>query len=77
MICDAVTTLAKYVDEEISSIKLCTECYTQAHTNEKNLFEMPHHMPHPIVWAQSEEFQYWPAKLMAIETQEVCKVVLL
>lgn len=66
-IMDASKGIVKYVDEEIASIYKCSECYSNAHKNPDNSFVIPCKQIHPVVWAKSEGFAYWPAKAMLYE----------
>lgn len=63
--------LLKFIDEEIMSIKLCAQCYTNAFLNPSNSFVMPCDTPHPIIWAKEQGFDFWPAKCMAVSDDHV------
>lgn len=55
-----------YVNEEIESVQLCTQCYNTAFDKGPSAFALSCDNPHPIVWATPEGWPEWPAKLMAI-----------
>lgn len=62
-IIDASNDFKKFVDEEISSSKECTECFEIIFRN-SNGFSIPCKNKHELVWAKSPKFCYFPAKLM-------------
>lgn len=54
-ILNATEILVTYVDEEITSLKLCIECFSAASKRGvKRAFVSPCSKPHPLVWALSE-----------------------
>lgn len=61
----AARQLDKYIDEEILSIEQCAQCYENAFLHPQESFVMKCDQKHPIVWAKSENFDYWPAKQMS------------
>lgn len=67
----AARYLLNYINGEIESIKKCAECYSQAFNYPKRWFTMVCTEPHLIVWAKIVGFNYWPAKLMSIDDQQV------
>lgn len=56
--------LYKYVEEEIESIENCTKCYSLFHASGEKSIVMSCGTKHPVIWAQSEGFDYWPAKAL-------------
>lgn len=56
--------LMKCFVEEIERMKICSECYSIAHANSERPAVMPCKKKHPVIWAQSEGFNFWPAKAM-------------
>lgn len=60
----AANTLKTYVDEDIDSITACSECYSNEYHDSKGAFNTLCSKMHSVVWAKSEDFDYWPAKLM-------------
>lgn len=60
----AITSLELYVDEEIASVIDCTQCFTNAYNHRDDGFVLVCQRPHPVIWAQSSGFSYWPAKAM-------------
>lgn len=60
----AIGSLKKYVDEEIDSVIDCAQCFLNAYKHATDGFIMVCQPPHPIVWAQSSGFGFWPAKAM-------------
>lgn len=63
--------IEKYVDDEISSIQTCTECYVNASENPRDSFVMTCQQVHPIVWAKTDGYHYWPAKVMFNQNESV------
>lgn len=63
--------LVSYVDEEIKSVKICNQCYENAHIYPDTSFVMPCNTPHLIIWAKPEGFPFWPAKAMTINDGKV------
>lgn len=66
VVCQAAKNLAKFVDEEIESIKKCIECYEKAYKFPMESFVMPCDKPHLLVWAQAPGWVFWPAKAMSV-----------
>lgn len=65
-IIEASNNLMKYVDEDIESIKDCSECYVKAFEFPDTSFTMTCERPHLLVWAKIGRFPYWPAKAMSV-----------
>lgn len=63
--------LISYIDEEISSVKKCTQCYHNAFEFPENAFVMRCDAVHKVIWAKLDGFNYWPAKLMPISDKIV------
>lgn len=70
-IMNATKELVKFIDDEISIMKNCTECYQNAYENPKSSATMPCSLSHPVVWAKTDGFTYWPAKAVAFDGKVV------
>lgn len=70
-ILDASKELIKFIDDEILTMKKCAECYKNAYKNPETSFTMPCSRLHPIVWAKTDGFNYWPAKAIAYNGEVV------
>lgn len=66
-----VNELEKFVDDEIFSIYACPECYSNASTHPDGSIEIPCQKMHPVIWAKSNDYSYWPAKVMACNNDTV------
>lgn len=66
-ILNASKSLLELVDAEIRSIETCHECYALASTHPDDSFVMTCSIIHPVIWAKSSGFTYWPAKAMKFE----------
>lgn len=67
VVLNATKELINYVDEEISSIKKCVQCYLNAYLHPQTSFVMVCENPHPIIWSKTEGCSFWPAKAMSCE----------
>lgn len=67
----AIKLLIQYVDEEIESVFDCTQCYSNAYKHSDDGFVMLCEPPHPIIWARSDGFRFWPAKALRITGETV------
>lgn len=63
--------IVKFVHDEIFSIQKCTECYMNASAHPNTSFVMPCHQTHPVVWAKTDGYNYWPAKAMCTTNELV------
>lgn len=63
--------LIKYIDDEVTNLKACRECYVNAQSLSDAAFVVPCNPPHLCVWAKYKEFCYWPCKVMYTEGQMV------
>lgn len=70
-IASAVAKLERYVDEEIESIMDCTQCYSNAFENPSESNVKLCSQVHPVIWAQSDGYDFWPAKAMRCKGQEI------
>lgn len=70
-IINASEQLLNFVDDKISKIAECAECYGISVQNPKNLFLIPCKKNHPVVWAKSQGFDYWPGKAMVFKENVV------
>lgn len=61
----------KLFDAEILSIKKCHECYRLAFMYPDDSFVKVCSFKHPVIWAKSEGFNYWPAKAMTFENNVI------
>lgn len=61
---DAVQQLPTYLEEEISSLTTCKQCYENASKFPKTSFCMPCNTPHLLIWAKPPGYPFWPAKAM-------------
>lgn len=68
---EAAKSLPEFIDEEITSVMECIECYKSAFEDPINSFPEPCKTKHPVVWAKSGGFNYWPAKQMKIQDEKV------
>lgn len=68
---NAVKALKVYVDEEIQSIVDCTQCYSDADEINNGAFVDLCDPVHPLVWAKSNGYSYWPAKVMGTQGNNV------
>lgn len=67
--------LIDYFVEEIDKVELCTECYTNARSNPDSWLSMPCIKPHLIIWTKvRRDTNYWPAKLMSVDEQQMVNV---
>lgn len=67
----AANSIMKLFDAEIQSIKTCHECYALASAHPDDSFSMACSFKHPVIWAQSERFSYWPAKAMTFKNKVI------
>lgn len=74
IVVDAAKKIVETVDEEIKSVKLCSDCYENAYNNKSNFFATPCNPPHILLWANCDEFGYWPAKLMKYNDEDMVNV---
>lgn len=58
-------SLVDSVTEEIKSLLQCSECYVNAYHKPENSFVVPCKKPHILLWADCDEYGYWPAKMMS------------
>lgn len=63
--------LLQYLSAEITSIKKCAECYSNAINYPTKWFTMVCEYPHLVLWAKVKGFNFWPAKLMSIDGQSI------
>lgn len=70
-ILEASTALPKLVEDEILSIQTCQECYKLASDHPTESFTMVCKTLHPVVWAQSDGYNYWPAKAMKFDNNSI------
>lgn len=66
-ILNAATQLLEFTKNEILSIMTCPECYKLASDHPNGSFSMTCKTLHPVVWAKSDGYCYWPAKAMKFE----------
>lgn len=67
----AASKLVKYVLEDMNSISTCAECYNNAYTEGESSFVIPCQKPHLLVWADAEDYGFWPAKVMKINRDTI------
>ncbi|XP_031637991.1 uncharacterized protein LOC116350359 isoform X2 [Contarinia nasturtii] len=70
-ITNAARVLSKLVEDEITDIKNCSECYENAVKYPKRWFTMVCSKLHIVVWAKLPGFTHWPSKVMAINDQQI------
>lgn len=58
--------LINVVESEIKQIEMCAQCFSNAIENDNPMVQLCD-PPHLLVWAKTEGFIYWPAKLMSID----------
>lgn len=63
-ITNAATQLVKLLDEEIEKIVECPDCYGKK-------IETPCKNVHPLVWAQTDGYHFWPAKVMDFKNDKI------
>lgn len=69
-ITNASKELVKYIDDEIFSIKQCGQCYENEYKHPNESFVMLCDNPtHEIIWAKSDGFNFWPAKVMSVNNE--------
>lgn len=60
---EACNDLETFIKREITSAKECNKCYELSFKNDKGI-TIPCSKKHELVWAKSDEFCYFPAKLI-------------
>ncbi|XP_031636695.1 protein kinase C-binding protein 1-like isoform X2 [Contarinia nasturtii] len=68
---ETADALVDYIEEEIESLKKCTDCYRHANESPDEWFTMICSMPHIVLWAKVEGFNYWPVKFMTVNESGV------
>lgn len=63
--------LLNFTKEELYSIQLCHQCYTNATLHPADWFTMVCDRPHLLIWARQKSYPYWPAKLMSMNNGSV------
>lgn len=63
-IMNAARKLVKLFDEEIEKLVECSDCYGKK-------FTAPCKNVHPLVWGQSDGFQFWPGKAMDFKNDKI------
>lgn len=63
--------LLEYLTKEIDTAKMCTDCYRNANVCEMGWFTRVCRKPHLIVWTKRCDSNYWPAKVMSTNGEEV------
>lgn len=63
--------LLEYLIREIDIVKMCTDCYRNANVREMGWFTRVCRKPHLIVWTKRCDNNYWPAKVMSTNGEEV------
>lgn len=63
--------LVETCNEEINSLLLCSQCYEKAYNHPHCHFMMPCEEPHILIWADCDEFGFWPGKLMKFDEDMV------
>lgn len=72
---EAAKAIVKALDQEIHNLLLCSECYENAHKNPSDSITMPCvKNPHLLIWANCEEYGYWPAKVMSYNEEDMVYV---
>lgn len=66
--------LVQFCDQEIKSLLLCQECYEKAYKYPDNSFVMPCQKPHILLWADCEDYGFWPAKLLKYNEEDMTYV---
>lgn len=61
--------LLQYIIDEVENIQNCEECFDNISKHGKSGFNLACKSPHLIVWAQSDGYGFWPAKVMNVENQ--------
>ncbi|XP_031634366.1 uncharacterized protein LOC116347779 [Contarinia nasturtii] len=64
---DKTKWLVDYTNEEMASIRMCSECYCEANQRPDNWMVRPCQKPHLLVWAKQKGYPYWPAKLCTVD----------
>lgn len=64
-------SLLDYLTKEIDTAKTCTDCYRNANIREMGWFTHVCRKPHLIVWTKRCDNNYWPAKVMSTNGEEV------
>lgn len=70
-ILNAIDSLVKIVDGEILIMTKCIDCYELMSSYGDKGFKMVCNSMHPIIWAKSADFGYWPAKAISFEKNMV------
>lgn len=65
-VCTQANSLLDYVDNDIISVKNCTECFENSYRFPEDSFVMPCQKPHLLIWVRGTIFPYWPAKAMSV-----------
>ncbi|XP_039266565.2 zinc finger MYND domain-containing protein 11-like [Styela clava] len=57
---------------EVKELSLCSNCYFLSSTKPtKDWFSTPCQPPHRVVWAKQKGFEYWPAKVIQVNNDQV------
>ncbi|XP_055308849.1 MYND-type zinc finger-containing chromatin reader Zmynd8-like [Sitodiplosis mosellana] len=64
-------SLVDYLEGEIEMLKKCAGCYSNAYNYPNTWFTMAYNEVHLIVWARKIGFNFWPAKVIAINGELV------
>lgn len=60
----AANKIVEAINQEITNLLLCSECYEKAYNEPDNSFLIPCKKPHILLWVDCSNYGYWPAKLM-------------
>lgn len=63
--------LIQFVIEDVHSILTCKECYNNIFTRGESSFILPCEKPHLLVWADAEDYGFWPAKVMKVTDDSI------
>lgn len=68
---NAIESLRRFIDDEIESIIDCTQCFGNTCSDSDDSFVITCTPVHPIIWARSSGFGFWPAKFMRFDGGKV------
>lgn len=70
-ILEASKEFVKFIDEEITSIISCTECFSNDVKKPGAAYVTPCSQVHSVIWSKSEGFGFWPAKVLLCKNDMV------
>lgn len=72
IIAKAAKKIKALLEQEIQNLLLCSECYKNAYDHPDDCIIWPCTKPHILVWANCDDYGFWPAKVMNCDGQNIC-----